>query len=231
MPKTLQLRQENSGRSMLAPTLFSTLAEPLRNRLLKNAPLRVFSAGQLIQRSGETPGGFWVIEKGRVTIGYFTPAGNFRAILVLTTDDSFGELSLLSGKSRPVDAIADGPASLRWIDAAGFEQALADDPKSLRALAGAMAAEIQEFLLMIASTSRADTAGRLAWLLANLVRTSKSEEKSVRINQQQLADLLGLTRMTVFKAIRTLEQEGLVRRGYGVISVPDLHALRQRSLG
>ncbi|MFV0645669.1 MAG: Crp/Fnr family transcriptional regulator, partial [Sphingomonadaceae bacterium] len=122
-------------------------------------------------------------------------------------------------------------ASLRWIDAAGFEQALADDPKSLRALAGALAAEIQEFLLMIASTSRADTAGRLAWLLANLVRTSKGEKKTVRINQQQLADLLGLTRMTVFKAISTLEQEGLIHRGYGVIGVPDLHALRQRALG
>ncbi|MGN6496561.1 MAG: Crp/Fnr family transcriptional regulator [Tsuneonella sp.] len=217
------------SRSLRAAMLFSALPPALQGALRSGAPLRRFADGQLIQQKGDAARGFWLIEEGAVAAGQFLESGEFRAVALLGPGDSYGELAWLSGNPRIVDAVARGPAALRHIDGAGFERALAADPAAMRALLGAMATQLQEVLDLLPAIRRGSIAARAAAVLANLAGGGGAP-REVTVTQQELADLLGVTRASVSGALGKLESAGLIERAYGRIRVPDAARLRAAAL-
>ncbi len=232
MSETLHLdaTASASGRSMVAPTLFGQLAPVLRERLRRAVPVRAFSDGAVIQQRGDTPTGFWLIESGRVTVGQFLTEGQFRALAVLGSGDSYGELALFSGRRRVVDAVARGAAKLRWIDGARFEAVLACDPASMRRILGALAEELQEMLEVVAGLRRGSASRRIAAMLANLAG-SAAQPSRIAIGQEELGELAGVTRATVNKVLRDLEQVRVLDRGYKFIEIHDPAALQLAASG
>lgn len=112
------------------------------------------------------------------------------------------------------------------IRSAAFERALAADPAAMRAVLGAMSAQLQETLDLLAGFRRGSTAARAASLIANL---TGGEARSVSVTQQEIADLLGVTRATANAALGELEAAGLIRRGYGTVRALDPPRLRSHS--
>ncbi len=200
--------------------LFAPLPQAMREALRASAPLRRFADGQLIQSRGDTPDGFWLIEEGRVSVGQFRPDGDFRGVAMLGPGDSYGELAMLSGRTRIVDAVARGPAALRAIRTSAFDRLLAVDPDAMRLLLAALASQLQETLDLLANLRRGSTVMRAARLLANFAGSGPAT-RTLALTQQEVADLLGVTRATANLALRYLEETGLVERGYGTIAVPE----------
>ena len=233
MSRTRQLTVTlaSPGRSLLAPMLFEALPAALQAKLRAAAPPRRFADGQLIQSRGQAADGFWLIEAGAVSVGQFLPHGEFRGVALLGPGDSYGELAVLSGRPRIVDAVARGAASLRLIRGAAFERLLAANPGAMRALLGALAAQLQETLDLLAGIRRGTTAARAAGLVANFAGGAGEGPRTVAVTQQEIADLLGVTRATANAALAELEQAGLLRRAYGRIEVPDPARLRLAALG
>jgi CRP-like cAMP-binding protein len=57
-----------------------------------------------------------------------------------------------------------------------------------------------------------------------MVNTSKNTIV-LETTQAALADTIGVTRVSVANTLAELEREGLVRRGYGAIEIPDVKGL------
>lgn len=225
MSDILQLTGEPAGsRSVLAPSLFSALPEASRAALIAAGRTRRFADGQLVQHRGEDGGGFWLVERGRISLGQFGADGAFNAVALLGPGDSFGELALLAGRSRVVDAVASGKAELRFVTAAALQRLLAQ-PTDGAALISALARQFHEALDLLIAFRRSDGAARLARTLAVL---SQNRVPPVRlpIGQQELADLVGTSRMTVNTALGRLQRQSLVKRGYGWIEVLDPNGLK-----
>lgn len=210
--------------------LFSALDPALRVHLLRNATIRQFGDGQIIQQRGEKADGFWLIESGSVTIGQFLPEGDFRAVAVLGPGDSYGELAVFAGKPRIVDAVSRGESAIRFIAARPFLEALGNYPASTRALLGALSEQLQDTLAQLAGLRRGTNPQRLAAILANMA-SDQEKPASVVVTQQELADLLGVTRATANAALRELQKGRLVERGYGTVTIPDRDRLAQFALG
>lgn len=211
---------------MLAPTLFGELGAAAQHSLREAAPRRQFDGGAIISQRGGTSNGFWLIESGRVTVGQFQVDGSFRALAVLGAGDSYGELALFSGRRRVVDAVARGPAQLRWIDGAQCEAALAADPPAMRRMLGALSEELQEMLDMLSGIRRGTASARIAAVLVNLAGRS---DAAIEIGQAELAELTGVSRVTANKVLAALENSGLIQRGYGTILVSDHEGLARFS--
>ena len=209
--------------------LFETLDTALQAHLIKGSTEREFGDGQIIQQRGDVADGFWLIQQGAVTVGQFLPDGEFRAVALLGPGDSYGELAVFSGRPRVVDAVSRGPSRLRLITARSFLQALGNYPASTRALLGALSEQLQDTLNLLAGMRRGTNPARMAELLANLAG-SGSGEISIAITQQELADLLGITRATANAALRTLQTERLIKRQYGAINIPSRDRLVQFAL-
>lgn len=200
------------------------LPEAMRDALLCKAPLRTFEDGQIIQQSGEDAAGFWVIEQGSVRVGRFLAKGTFRAVAALSNGDSYGELAVLAGNQRAVDAVAAGRVQLRWVDGNSYRKAVMGDSAALGALVTALAMQLQEVLGLVTGLGAHTSRARVAALLSTL---SGGTPGLLKVGQEELGDLLGLTRATVNASLKALEQEGMIRRGYRRIEVVDPVGLAQ----
>lgn len=210
--------------------LFSALDSGLQAHLLRISREREFADGQIIQQRGDPADGFWLIEEGNVRIGQFLPDGEFRAVALLGAGDSYGELAVFSGKPRIVDAVSRGESRLRLIAARPFLDALGNYPASSRALLGALSEQLQDTLSILAGLRHGTNPARLAGLLATMAGNGEGAG-TVSITQQELADLLGVTRATANAALRVLQQRGLAERGYGSVRVADRERLARFALG
>ena len=207
--------------------LFTALEDALKERLIARSPARRYSDGQLIQQRGTRPDGFWLIEEGNVRIGQHLAHGEFRAMAVLGPGDSYGELAVFAGTPRVVDAVSRGESRVRFIAAALFLDALADYPLSTRAMLGALSAQLQDTLEQLAGLRRGTNPARLAGLLANLA----DDSGEVRVTQQELAELLGVTRATANAALGHLAKTGAIERGYGLIKIRNRRLLSDLATG
>ena len=210
--------------------LFSALDTALQAHLIRTSRERRFTDGQIIQQRGEPADGFWLIEEGAVRVGQFLPDGEFRAVALLGAGDSYGELALFAGKPRIVDAVSRGESRLRLIAARPFLEALGNYPASTRGLLGALSEQLQDTLSILAGLRHGTNPARLAGLLSTMAGNGKGSA-TITITQQELADLLGVTRATANAALKELQRLGLVERGYGTIRIPDRDRLARSALG
>lgn len=216
-------------RSLSTPMLFDALPAAMREELTSGSRPQRFSDGQIIQQRGEEAEGFWLIDQGIVRIGQFLPHGEFRGVALLGPGDSYGELAWLAAAPRVVDAVSRGESVLRYIAGTRLDPLLAADPSAARSLLGAMARQMQELLDIIAGIRRGTALARVAGLLATFAQGS-DEQAEVTITQQELGELLGLTRASVNASLRELEKLGLLERRYGAITILSPQELQLASL-
>jgi CRP/FNR family transcriptional regulator, cyclic AMP receptor protein len=189
---------------------------------LERSVQRRYAAGQIIQLRGEPAQGCWLIESGRVRLGQFSESGKFVALSLIGPGESWGELAVLRRAPRVIDAIAADPTLLRWVDAAQFEAVLARHPEAMRSLLGLLGDQLQVSLESLIS-ARGDPAGpRIAQLLSTLTQS----DPQLRMTHQDLAELGGLSRMTIHTWLKRWEQAGWITIGYGRIKILNSAALR-----
>ena len=213
----------------MAPMLIPALDENARSFLKTKGIRRSFAHDQIIQQRGDKAEGVWLIESGAVIVGQFLPEGEFRSVALLGPGDSYGELALFSGLPRVVDAIARGPSELMHIPGSAVDALFAERPEAMRLMLGAMAQQLQEVLDIVAGIRRGSSMARIAAMLANLSGNAHGEAR-IAITQQELGELLGLTRATVSTALGELERDGVLERGYGSIRLLQPERLRLLSI-
>lgn len=210
--------------------LFSVLPEDVQRDLRQRAHMLRFANGQIIQQRGDRPDGFYLIESGSVAVGQFLASGDFRGVALLGKGDSWGELAMFASRPRVVDAIARTPSEVRHIRAGHFEEVLAARPDALRPMLGALSQQLQEVLDVVSSIRRGSARGRIAGMLLTLA-ADKPPPVPIAITQQELGELLGLTRASVNAALGEFQELGLVRRAYRSIELLDPEALELEALG
>ena len=167
-----------------------------------------------------------VAETGGLTAVHETAGGRRRRLGEFPAPCAVDKAAVLDGGGHTATWVTTGRSRLRFVPAAEF-LALVDVP-AVRAhvfaqLAGRLRAQQEDLVL----TSFADAPTRVAaWLV-------RAAAPRVRLPgaQQGLAETLGLTRVSMNRALRTLAGEGLVavEPGAVVVLAPELLALRAKS--
>ena len=187
-----------------------------RERLIAMAPARRFADGQFVQQQGDAGDAFWAVVEGHVLVGRYAEDGGFTAFAVLGPGDLFGELAFFTGVPRQADALASGPARLVAIDRPLLRQLMAADVGWAELLLRSLGRQLAGALDIIDAERRLSSADRLLRLLG-MMAADGGDGATVHATQQQLADLLGVSRVTLGAALRELTARGLVETGYGRI--------------
>lgn len=195
----------------------------LLGRLAQAGLRRHFAHGQLLHQQGDHELGFWLVTAGQVLIGKLAENGSTTGYKVLNAGELFGELAYFAGIERQVDATARGPCDVVWISHLCFERLLADEPGLTKLLLGSLARQLQQALASIDERRRCSSPVRLAALLLQL---DKSGSGKVAASQQELADLLSISRVALVAALGQLAKTGLVLRGYRALTIVDRARLK-----
>lgn len=226
MLRGLQLTKQNDfSKSTFAAAGFVTaLPADIRQRLLDHGSSCQFSKGELIQQRGDIGREFWYIQSGAIQIGRYSVDGKLTIFAVLGPGESFGEQAFLGEFPRMVDAIAGSDAILTKIGEAELQAAIEADARVARTLLKAMANMVQQAFDMIEAVRNLPTVERVGQALLRLC-SEGDRNVPIPITQQDLADLVGVSRVSLGKALARLEETGLIERRYGRIIVQDWHAL------
>jgi CRP/FNR family transcriptional regulator, cyclic AMP receptor protein len=216
---------EKIGRSVGAPALFESFPAALQAELREKAIRRHFDSGQFLQHRGDDADGFWVIDKGQVKLGHQDAQGNMHVLFILGPGDSFGELACLGQFARVLDAEALGKVQVTWVSGKNMSEAIAGSADISREMLKILAKQLQEALDNLLVFRNMPAPKRLAQRLLAFVADREPPVK-LSIKQQELAELIGVSRMTIASALSELEALGLVTRHYGHLVIEDPTALR-----
>jgi len=203
------------------PWLGSLPAER-RRALLGASHLRHFHDGESIYRLGDDPDGIYGIISGAVRMLNYPVDGGQLMNGIIRTGRWFGEISVLDGGPRPHDALAMGPTALACVPLSAWRRLASASPSFTEDLARLSCQRIRAVLVNINDFMTRSAESRLARILLDL--TSHRPDRGdgppgVRLCQEDVADLVGVSRQSVNRILRQFETKGLVSIGYARVSV------------
>lgn len=210
---------------MRGPSIFGTLPDDIQARLRAGAVRRFFRDGQIVTQRGDAPEGFWVIEKGQAKIGNYDAEGEMQTLFIAGPGSSFGELACLGGFARMVDVEAINDLEMLYIGEGQLRSAIDSSPSAARLLLRSLAGQLQDAVNGLFEMRNAPAPKRLVRRLLIMCGGAHGPVR-LSIRQQELAELVGVSRMTVGTALNKLESLRLISRQYGHIVVEDVDGLR-----
>ncbi|PHR21269.1 MAG: hypothetical protein COA41_02955 [Sphingopyxis sp.] len=212
--------------SLAGTGFIKALPAAVRDDLLASGHARTFGKGQIIQQRGDPANEFWYVESGSVQVGRYGVGGRLVLLALLGPGDTFGELAFMGEFPRTVDSIAGSDCTLIRIGNTELQSLMTSDPAITRLLLKTMALTVQDAFNLIEASRNLSVPQRLAQALLQL-RGDQQERATISVTQQDLADLVGVSRVSLGKALTKLHASGLIEPGYGSVTIPDKAALEK----
>lgn len=201
---------------------FGACAPALRDELLRLARTRSLASGEsLFARGGEAEGLCCVIA-GALSIGALNAEGHSALLAYLEPYQWFGEISLIDGRPRTHDAVADGPSQVLVVPREALLAWLEVHPAMWRELARLACRKLRVLFVVVEELAQLPLEERV-WRRLQLVAqgygSREQPRRHIRLAQEVLAQMLGVSRQSINKALKTLEAHGRLRLRYGEIEL------------
>ena len=195
-----------------------------------------FGPEEVIFNKGDPGDSLYAILEGRVGIRTVSEDGKEILLNILESGDVFGEIALLDGRERTAGAVTMQPTELLRVGRVEFMPFLEQHPRLCLRLMSVLCERLRWTSDIIESTIFLDIPHRLAKRLLALVKEHGSEtDTGIKINikfsQEDLAKMLGVTRESVNKGIRSLQKEGAIIYHGGYIIILDISLLESLVAG
>jgi CRP-like cAMP-binding protein len=160
--------------------------------------IKSMSKGQFLHRRGDQPIGYYGVVSGRLRVSAENREGKALTLTFMQAGDWFGEISLVDGVARTHDCEALEACEILIIPKDSFEKHLLQDTKSLRHITQHICQRLRLVLNLVEQMSIQTLHERLARRLLDL---SKIDGNTLNINQQELAQMMGVSRQSVSKIL------------------------------
>lgn len=191
----------------------------------RRAHRKKFGDGQPLHARGDQAPRLCIVGNGAVRIGRVGPDGSFKLVTILGPGGHFGDLGLQRA-AYTHDGYAVGDCEILVIEAAALDDLLRNQPGFALGIWRCNTARLNALLELYEDARTLGVTERLAKVI--YVHTGRGElANGVACRQRDLAELLGVSEVSVGNALKELEKAGLVETGYRCVTVP--HKARLKS--
>ncbi len=180
---------------------------------------RVFEQDSVIYDQGEKADYFYYLKKGRVRVFLTSESGMEKTLSIIEKGDILGEAAFFDGKPRISSACAVLRSELVAIDRETLTEMIQQYPQIALELFRLQARTIRILSAQLDSMTFMDAKGRIAWFLL------QANETDVRTTHEEIAAVIGVSRVTVSKIMAVLVRDGIVKTGYKTIRILDKNRL------
>jgi CRP-like cAMP-binding protein len=216
--------------------LFSGLPDEELSRLGALLRVRRYARGEVIFLEGDEGNSLCLIAEGRIRIQLTGTDGREVVINVYGPGEIFGEMALLDGEPRSADAIAQDASRVFWLQRDDFAAFLDSHPRAAMTMLASLSRRLRHTTRVVQDATFRDVPSRLARVLLDLaLRHGQAVDGGIRIEsrltQGELAAMVGASRETVNRALRTFEQNAWIRWDANRILIAQPDQLRKRAEG
>jgi CRP/FNR family transcriptional regulator, cyclic AMP receptor protein len=207
------------------------LPEPVKCEVLAAMTPMHLNKGENIYTQGSASLALYRVERGQVAVCNISTHGKEFIVGLIETGSCFGELGIIDGLPRANNAYAQGEVQLQVLSKSAFWRLRQRHPEIADQLLlfinhrlRLSYTELENFSL---STLPQQLARRLCYI-ANRYSTQTAEgwEFTLRLTQEDLGKTLGVSRQSIYKTVKILLKDNLIRMKNGHFLVPDLDQLK-----
>jgi CRP/FNR family cyclic AMP-dependent transcriptional regulator len=190
--------------------------------------VRTIPTGGFVCMKGE-PVEYWMgVVDGLVKMASIWSTGKITSFTGLSAGGWFGEGSLLKNEARKYDVVALRESRIAYMNRSTFQWLYDNSIHFNRFLIIQLNERLGQFIAMMEHERLLDPDARLARCLASLFNPVLYPENNLelKISQEEIGLLAGISRQRVNQALRKLEEAGLLHIDYGSITILDLAGLR-----
>jgi CRP/FNR family cyclic AMP-dependent transcriptional regulator len=205
-------------------SLFSKLTESSLLTFARECRFKHVEKGEIIFFQSDPSETAYIVRTGNISIILNSPDGREMVINEMHSGDLFGELGILTKKSRSTSAIARTNGELLVIPRQAFISVIENEPQLTLRMLEITANRLRMSGRREGALAFMDAQARLARLLLELEEL-EHDKGYVTISQEELAHHTGLIRQTVAKALGKWRRAGWLITGRGRILILNRKAL------
>lgn len=211
-----------------SPLLASMPVDDLRE-LVRAGRERRWRAGELLFQRGDPGDGIYAVVSGEVRIVLEGRNGAEVLVRRLRDGDVFGEMSVFDGAPRSATAVASTDVRALHIAADRFRQWVRERPAVAERLLEVLAHRLRTTSDQVAEIALTDVATRVAAKLRQRFEQEAGGQpgrgQRMRVNQGEMAAVLGVTRESVNKHLARLKERKVIALDRGWVELRDPAAL------
>lgn len=209
-------------RFLAAHSWFAGLSISRQVELCEQIDLVKGKKGDVMLQAGVPVTGWYAVSSGLIKVQAVAVKGRSSAFLGVACGDWFGEGSALKSEPRRYEVIALRDTELLRMPLTEFNQLRATSIEFNHFLTDLLNFRVSQAMALI-EASRLRTAEQRVAL--SLSRLFWSRTRRLSLSQDELANLVGVSRQTTNQALQSLVQRGLVTLDFGRVSIADDEAL------
>ena len=199
--------------------LFSHLREEDVGRINHFARERSYPKNSVIVFEEDPGESLYVVKSGQVKVVLIGEDGREVILSTPSAGDFFGEMSLIDDQPRSAHVIAMEDSQLLVLRREDFHQCLTEMPGIAIGLLRAMCKRLRQADNKIGGLVLLDVPGRVARLLLEMADENDGVHITKRITHHLIAQMIGSSRETVSRTMRTLVDQQLIEVSRAVITL------------
>lgn len=224
------LKPSRVGEVLTMAPLTEFCAQSTRERLERSGRIEHHSHLTSLHRAGDVVTDLTLIVNGSLGVSKVSAAGRRHVIAFLAPGQFFGLVALLDGKGGIHDTWAQGELTVLRVSKATVMHSLSCDPAFREAVLGLLCERSRATYGALMDHTLLSLRARTARTIHSLALTwgiSRGERVMIelKISQDGLADMLGVTRQSTNRELKLLEREGLIRLGNSEIELLNVPGL------
>lgn len=213
--------------------LLAALTDADREALARSATRRRYRRGDIIFQKDDPGHSLFIVARGSVRIYLPSAQGADLTLAVLGAGQFFGDLSLLDGRPRSASAGALAETNVVILERGDFAELVSSRPEAAMSVLAVIARRLRETDEMASDLAFLDVGGRLAKKLLDLAATNGIRRTDgvlidMILTQEELANMIGVTRESVNRNLSLFRRIGLIAKEGRRFVLRDPAGLRRR---
>jgi CRP/FNR family cyclic AMP-dependent transcriptional regulator len=215
--------------------IFSALNNSDHERLTSLLRPRSFHENEIIFLKGDPGFGLYLIRSGKVKICTIDRRGVELIFTFLSRGDMLGEMAILDGKPRSATAIAVEDTDTLYLDRGECLEFLKTSPQACIGIIEMLCQRLRRVSSQLEELSFLDVSGRLARSLMEMTKSGspnvlkREQSFTCTISQEELAKVIGASRVMVNKVLNSFVDLGFVSIGRKRLTILNMHELNRIS--
>lgn len=215
-------------RLLASISYLAELDDAAQSVIARHALRRTYDAGEVVILQGEPCPGLYLVAEGWLRVFKTASAGREQVIRFVGPGEAVGEFAVFAGGPQPASVSALEPAVLWLLPRTSLLALLKERPTIAQAVIASLARRVEHLLGLVEDLSLRSVEARLARYLLET-----AEQGVVRrrrwTTQAELAARLGTVLEVLNRALRSLQDDGLIALDRQCILILDPAGLRHRA--